>query len=269
MCVQHKRRGAVPRCQGMLQFRHRSGGRNAPHANEEPKNAIAQTDRGKLPAGLILMAAILSLAAQAQPEAAQNSIGPLSGSVVDAAGEPAAGATVWLLSGSDGRLRMRVLAQTTADRKGEFHFGAVPWDRRSPYDSPPVLSRKTPADGSARRESRRGRPEPLAEELPDHAAWTARTTAAGWWTTRAGRSPRPRSSRCCGSRTRQQSFGTYQVLMLPPKLQEQLSTRDRRRRPLHAPRLPGLRHDLRPASRRPISACRWRSGSWRSRSPSG
>ncbi len=52
-------------------------------------------------------------------------VGPFRGTVVDAAGKPVAGATVWLIGGVQDD--PQIVAKTTSDKKGQFHIAKQPW----------------------------------------------------------------------------------------------------------------------------------------------
>ena len=79
---------------------------------------------------MTMIAGFLVLPAIGQDKAAEpaeKSVGPFSGTVVDAGGKPVAGAKVWLQGGSlpDS---IRVLAQTVTDEKGRFQFEKVKYE---------------------------------------------------------------------------------------------------------------------------------------------
>lgn len=74
-----------------------------------------------------------------QEKAAEKSLGPFSGTVVDAAGKPVAGATVWLLS--DDFLDAKAFEETRSDQEGRFQFAEKKWDLTGRRGGPEITAR--------------------------------------------------------------------------------------------------------------------------------
>jgi protocatechuate 3,4-dioxygenase beta subunit len=62
----------------------------------------------------------------AQDNVQEKPLGPFSGTVVDDAGKPVSGATVWLLGGT--YRDPQIVAETTSDEQGGFKFAERKWD---------------------------------------------------------------------------------------------------------------------------------------------
>ena len=82
----------------------------------------------EMPATLILViVGVLALPTFGQEKAAERTIGPFKGIVVDPAGKPAAGATVWVVNRS-ARGDSHIVARATADEQGRFGIAEIKWD---------------------------------------------------------------------------------------------------------------------------------------------
>ena len=105
--------------------------------------------RGRMLKVAVLLAAV-GLGAVGSPAAGQGKApgrpaGPVAGTVVDPAGEPVAGAEVWLVGGNSGESPI-TLAKTTSDAQGRFLFGAVREASEALLRPPGVIAR----DGQGR-----------------------------------------------------------------------------------------------------------------------
>jgi len=87
-------------------------------------------------AGLALAVSALPILAD---QTAGKTVGPFTGTVVDAAGKPVAGATVWLLTRDDSG-KSNVVAETASDEKGRFRIAEVSRDDSSGAPRPLMLT---------------------------------------------------------------------------------------------------------------------------------
>ncbi len=170
--------------------------------------------------GTILILAFLLLPVQTQLRAAENTVGPVAGTVVDAKGNPAAGAVVWMLSGSR-NFETQVLAQTVADQQGRFQFDALPWERTSPFGSPLLL---TAQDADGRRIGTSGISMRVGNPLPRNCRITLieGKDYEGRLIDKEGRPIDKAVVQPLLWLGGERSPDTYQYLLLPPVLREKL-----------------------------------------------
>jgi protocatechuate 3,4-dioxygenase beta subunit len=97
-----------------------------------------------------------------QEKTEEKTVGPFSGTVVDAAGKPVAGAAVWLSGGT--WQETQAMDETISDAQGRFKLSARKWDKSEERAMPPQLTAR----------DKQGR---LGVHNPEYARSSADTTS--------------------------------------------------------------------------------------------